>query len=246
MAPRPSSSGISRSRVTTSGAYWWTFRIASTPSRAVATTLNSPPSTSTNTRRIRALSSATTTVGMALRSDDVGIRSHGSDLDASVLHMKTHRSAALAAHRLAENGNLRRAQRVSRRQHIAFPHLNRSRRNQLAEHAGATRELGDQPAWIGAQLFQAGDEHRYSGVGKLCRITRIAGQTRGWQQHVGHRAGAGLRIVQHDRDARPESERHQYAVATLGRPRRNLDDDFLQSSPPGPLSVPERGDVGLT
>src|SRR5207237_1151244 len=214
MAPRPSSSGISRSRVTTSGAYWWTFRIASTPSRAVATTLNSPPSTSTSTRRIRALSSATRTVG-ALRSDDVGIRSHGPNLDASVLHVKTHRSAALAAHRLAENGNLRRAQRVSRRQHIAFPHLNRSRRNQLAEHAGATRELGDQPTWIGAQLFQAGDEHRYSGVGKLCRITRIAGQTRGWQQHVGHRA-----------------------VAALRRPRRNLDDDFFHAaSPPDPLSV---------
>src|SRR6266566_55400 len=236
--------------VTTSGAYWWTFRMASTPSRAVATTVNSAPSTSTSTRRMSALSSATRTVGAggaggAFRSDDVGIGSHGPDLDAAVLHVEPHRPAALAAHGLAEDGNRRRAQRAPRRQHVPLPHLDRSRRDQLAEHAGAASELGDQSPRVGPQLFEAGDEHRYRGVGKLGRITRVAGQTRGRQQHMSHRAGASLWIVQHDRDARPESQGHEHPVATLGRPRRHFDDDFLHAaSPPDPLSVLRRGGTG--
>src|SRR5260370_12066326 len=139
---------------TTSGAYWWTFRIASTPSRAVATTVNSVPSTSTSTRRMSALSSATRTVGSgggALRSDDVDIGSHGPDLDAAVLHLEPHRSATLATLSLAENGNLRRAEGAPRGQDVALPHLDRSRLDQLAEHAGTAGQLGDESPPVGAQ-----------------------------------------------------------------------------------------------
>src|SRR6266487_4608633 len=97
--------------------------MASNPSRAVATTRNSPvsasppPRTSTSTRRIRALSSATTTVGRT--SDDVGMLPHGADFQAAVFDVKAHAAAALSAHRFPNDGDLRRAQRAARRQDIA-------------------------------------------------------------------------------------------------------------------------------
>src|ERR1700694_3535299 len=113
--------------------------MASTPSRAVATTRTSPvsasppPSTSTSTRRISALSSATSTVGR--RSDDVLIGSHRADLDPAVLHVKAHGAAALTAHRLAQDGDFGGAQGDARRHDVALADLNRAGRHQLAEHA---------------------------------------------------------------------------------------------------------------
>src|SRR5207245_6267148 len=103
MAPRPSSSGISRSIVTTSGWYWWTLRTASKPSRAVATTRNgpppsSPPSTSHSTRRINALSSTTRTVGRG--SEDDGIGSHDADFDLAVIEAEAHGAVAVPTPRI--------------------------------------------------------------------------------------------------------------------------------------------------
>src|SRR2546425_7759635 len=108
MAPRPSSSGISRSIVTASGSCWCTLRTASSPSRAVATTRNSPsppvpPSTSLRTRRSSALSSTTRTLGR--RSDDDGIGAHHPDLDASVGHVKPHRPPPPPPHPLPRHGD---------------------------------------------------------------------------------------------------------------------------------------------
>src|SRR5688572_18486920 len=98
MAPSPSSSGISRSMVTTSGSYWWTLRTASNPSRAVATTRYAEASTSVMTRRMRALSSTTSTVDGA--SDDCGTLAHRADLHPPVPHVEPDRTPALPTHRL--------------------------------------------------------------------------------------------------------------------------------------------------
>src|SRR6266849_278695 len=170
MAPRPSSSGISRSMVTTSGWYWWTLRTASKPSRAVATTRNgpspsAPASTSRSTRRISALSSTTRTVGR--RSEDDGIGAHEADLDLAVVEAEAHRAAAVPPHRLRDDRDRSDAQRTARGDHVALPHLDGARRHQRSEHAGAARQLGDEASRIGSQRAEPIDEQRHGGLGKL-------------------------------------------------------------------------------
>src|SRR3981081_4945082 len=148
MAPRPARRGISRSSVTTSGLCSWILRSASSPSRAVATTRNSPvsasppPNTSTSTRRMSALSSAMTTVGLAGRSDDGFTGPYRPDLHAAVFDVKPDAAAALATHRLAHDGYGGGAQRGASGQHVALAHLDRARRDELAEHAGDPGPLG--------------------------------------------------------------------------------------------------------
>src|SRR5690348_5192713 len=152
MAPRPSSSGISRSIVTTSGSNWWTLRTASKPSRAVATTRNSPapampspaPSTSVSTRRIKALSSTTRTLGR--RSDDDGISADRPDLDPPVRDMEPHGPARAPTHRLGRHRNPDAAQHGAGGRDVPLSHLHRARRHELGEHAGAAGELGDEVA----------------------------------------------------------------------------------------------------
>src|SRR6266702_5790729 len=162
MAPRPSSSGISRSMVTTSGSYWWTLRTASSPSRAVATTRNAassvppppprPPNTSLRTRRIRALSSTTSTLGR--RSDDDGIGAYRPDLDPAVGHVEAHRAPGATADRFAHQRDPDAAQSLTRGHDVALSHLHRARREELREHAGAARELRDEAARLRPQLRQ--------------------------------------------------------------------------------------------
>src|SRR5216683_3576386 len=148
MAPRPSSSGISRSIVTTSGSNWWTLRTASKPSRAVATTRNSPapaiPSaparTSLRTRRISALSSTTRTLGR--RSEDDGIGTHRPDFHPAVRHEEPHRASRAAPHGFPHDGDPRAAQHLARGGDIALAHLYRARGHELGEHARPARQLG--------------------------------------------------------------------------------------------------------
>src|SRR5881394_2317577 len=103
--------------------------MASIPSRAVATTRNSPsfasppPKTLASTRRINALSSATRTVGRCDGSDDVDIGSHGPDLYATVFDVEPHAAAALPADGLPNDGNGRRAERAAARHDVALSHL---------------------------------------------------------------------------------------------------------------------------
>src|SRR2546427_2495943 len=161
MAPSPSSSGISRSIVTRSGCSWCTLRNASKPSRAVATTRNGPsprepPSTSVSTRRIKALSSTTSTV--AWRSEDDVVPPHDAGFDATIVRREADGAAPLSAHGLAHHGNPDLAQRCPGSDDVALPHLHRSGRHELREHAGAARQLGDQPVAGGAQLQQALDQ----------------------------------------------------------------------------------------
>src|SRR2546422_1003001 len=147
MAPRPSSSGISRSIVTTSGWYWWTLRTASKPSRAVATTRNgpppsSPPSTSHSTRRINALSSTTRTLGRG--SEDDGIGSHDADFDLAVVEAEAHGAAAVPPHRLRDDRDRGGAQRAVRGDDVTLAHLDGARGHQGGEHAGAAgRPVGN-------------------------------------------------------------------------------------------------------
>ncbi|PYP09326.1 MAG: hypothetical protein DMD59_09275 [Gemmatimonadetes bacterium] len=63
----------------------------------------------------------------------------------------------------------------------------------------------------------------------MAAVGDIARERGGREQHVRHGARAGLRIVQHDRDAGAESEGDQDAIATLGRPIGDFDDDFLHT-----------------
>src|SRR4029077_17067769 len=148
MAPRPSSSGISRSIVTTSGSNWWTLRTASKPSRAVATTRNSPapampsapPSTSLSTRRSSALSSTTRTLGR--RSENDGIGTHRPHFHPAVRHVEPHRASGAAAHGLPPHGDPGEAQHLARGGDVALAHLHRARGHELSEHARPARQLG--------------------------------------------------------------------------------------------------------
>src|SRR5574341_27440 len=207
--------------------------MASNPSRAVATTWNSPvsapapPRTSTSTRRISALSSATTTLGLEERLDDGFTGAHRADFHPAVLHVEAYAAPALAADRFTNDRDLGRPERTAGGEDVALAHLNRARGDELAEHAGAAGELGDEAPRVGPQRLETLDEERDGGVGKLRPVGAVARETGGRQQHVRHRAGTGLRIVQHDRDAGAEPERDDHAVPALGRPVSHFDDDFL-------------------
>src|SRR5256714_14957692 len=137
------------------------------PSRAVATTRNSPssasppPSTSTRTRRINALSSATRTVGRL--SDDGDIGSDRADFHAAVLEMKAHATPAVSTDGLARDGDRGGPQRAATGEDVALAHLNRARRDELAEHAGASRELGDEAPGVGGERLESLDEEPDGG-----------------------------------------------------------------------------------
>src|SRR4029077_16547687 len=227
MAPRPSSSGISRSIVTTSGSNWWTLRTASNPSRAVATTRNSPsaaspppraPSTSVSTRRMSALSSTTRTLGR--RSEDDGMGTDGADLHTPIRHREPYGTPRAAAHRLAHDGDARAAQHVAARDEVALTHLHGPRRHELGEHARPARQLGDQAPRLGAERAELLDEERDGRLGKLGRVRGVPREALRRQENVGHRAGARVRVVQHDRYARSEPQRDEDRVAALGGPVR--------------------------
>src|SRR5439155_131134 len=188
IAPRPSSSGISRSMVTTSGSCWCTLRTASKPSRAVATMRNWPvaslPSTSHSTRRISALSSTTSTLGR--RSDDDGIGPHGADLDAPIGHVEPDRPALVTADGLARDGDARGPERLPGRDDVALPHLYRGGRHELCELARPARQLRDQSPWVGAQRLEALDQERHRGLGELRRVAHVAREAFGGEKHVRH------------------------------------------------------------
>src|SRR2546427_5415571 len=185
MAPRPSSSGISRSMVTTSGSNWWTLRTASNPSRAVAITRNGPsplvpPSTSARIRRISALSSTTRTDG--LPSDDFDIAAHRADLHAAVGEVKADRPALRAPHRLALNRDRREAQGVARSDDVALAHLQGARGHQRGEHRGAPGELGDEPAAVSPEGAEPRGEERHGGLRELRWVIGVAREALGRQQ----------------------------------------------------------------
>src|SRR3954467_14066333 len=125
MAPKPSSSGISRSIRTTSGACARTFRSASMPSRAVATTRNSPePSTtSVSSRRKNGLSSTTST---RLGSELLNTTRHRDHFDFAVVDAQPHGTAEIAAHCLGYERNTMLPEYLSSGDQIPLTHLDRA------------------------------------------------------------------------------------------------------------------------
>src|SRR5260370_10179262 len=243
MAPKPSSWGISRSMVTASGSYWCTLRRASRPSRAVATTRNSPappappsPSTSLSTRRIRALSSTTSTLGR--RSDEDGISAHRSDFGPPVGDVEAYRASRPAADGGAFNGDTGVAQGVAHGQDVAFPHLHGAGGHELREHTGAARELGDEAARVGAELGESRHEQRHRRFGELGGVRGVARQAAGGEEDVSHRSPAHLGVVQHDGHAGPQSQRDQARFASFGGPLPHPHHPLPPPRPPPPLPPP--------
>src|SRR5690348_12991844 len=140
MVSRPSSSGISRSIRTRSGARSWTLRIASMPFRAVAMTRNSPVllTMSLTTRRKNGLSSTTSTVDG--RSEEAGAWGDRLDVHPPVCHAKAHGAPVARPHVLRYQREVWTHQRVARRHHVPLAHVHRTGRGQRREHA---RPAGD-------------------------------------------------------------------------------------------------------
>src|SRR4051812_38896887 len=106
-----------------SGTWSCTFRSASSPFLAVATTRNSPvPSTtSVRSRRKKGLSSTTRTVG---RSERVDTMRHGGDLDLTIEHPEPHGPAVVPAHRDAHQRDAGLVKHLAGGHHVALAHLN--------------------------------------------------------------------------------------------------------------------------
>src|SRR5256712_6915234 len=197
MAPRPSSSGISRSIVTTSGSNWWTLRTASKPSRAVATTRNSPapampsppPRTSESTRRISALSSTTRTLGR--RSENDGIGAHRPDFHPAVRHEEAHGASRATAHGFAHDWDPRATQHVARGGDVALAHLHGARRHELGEHARAAYQLGDEAARLRPEGRELLHQEGHGGLGQLGEVGGVAGEALRREEDMGHGARAG-------------------------------------------------------
>ena len=137
MAPRPSSSGISRSMVTMSGWYRCTLRSASSPFRAVATTWNSSESEMIFERNCRkkALSSTTRTDGVSEVGDIV---THRPDLDLSLADHKPDRAPKVTTDRFAADRDSLGAQDRPRGGEVPLTHRHGASLEQGGEHAGAT------------------------------------------------------------------------------------------------------------
>ncbi|PYP91531.1 MAG: hypothetical protein DMD34_15720 [Gemmatimonadetes bacterium] len=103
---------------------------------------------------------------------------------------------------------------------------------ELGEHARSARELGDQAPRFGAEPRELVHQQRDGRLGKLRGVGRIACEAARREQDMRHRPGPRLRIVQHDRHARPEPQRHQDRAPAFGGPLGHLDD---------PLGGGERG-----
>src|SRR5262245_38304513 len=125
MAPSPSSSGISRSRVTRSGSYWWIFASASIPLRAVATTRNSPAAwiTSVRSRRQNGLSSTTSTAGTSELTDTMAHRAGGHLAGREV---EDHGASVVSADPFPGHGDAVGVQRFPRREHVPLAGVNES------------------------------------------------------------------------------------------------------------------------
>src|SRR6478609_2727254 len=136
MAPRPSSSGISRSMSTRSGAWSCTFFKASMPFRAVATTSNSsvPSTTSLRRRRKKGLSSTTRTVR---RSEGMDTMRHRADFEEPIGHGEPDGAAVVAAHRFPRERDAMLVEGLPGGNHVAVAHLDGAGRGEGGEHAGA-------------------------------------------------------------------------------------------------------------
>src|SRR3954471_16806028 len=160
IAPRPSSSGISRSMRTTSGACARTFRSASMPSRAVATTRNSPdPSTtSVSSRRKNGLSSTTST---RLGSEALDTTRHRDHFDRPVAHGQSYGTAEVPAHRLGDERDIVLAEHLPGCDQIPLTHLDGAGGRERCKHAGPSGQSGGDPARLGSVGYHQLEKTRH-------------------------------------------------------------------------------------
>src|SRR4051812_16346240 len=104
------------------------------PSRAVATTRNSPEpsSTSVSSRRKNGLSSTTST---RLGSELLDTMSHGNHFHLAVVHPQAHRTPEVPADRFADQADPVGAEHLPCRDQVPFAHLDGSGRRQSGKHA---------------------------------------------------------------------------------------------------------------
>src|SRR4051812_765956 len=145
-----------------SGASAWICRSASCPLRAVPTTRNSPePSTiSPIRRRMKALSSTTSTVGTVL--DDTISLLQRPHLDPSVVEVEVDAASIVEPRVLGDERDARHGERLLRRGHIALAHVDPRAGDELAEHAGAADDLrADPPRLERAERAHLGEHDRH-------------------------------------------------------------------------------------
>src|SRR5215208_839180 len=128
-----------------SGVSAWICRSASWPLRAVPTTRKSgePSMISPMTRRMKALSSTTSTVARPLE-DTISLleRPH---LDAAVAQMEIHAAAIVEPRVFGDDRDLRDRQRLARRDDVPFADVDARAVHELPEHARAPRDLRADP-----------------------------------------------------------------------------------------------------
>src|SRR5579883_1036714 len=221
------------SSVTMSGARAWICRSASRPSRAVPTTRNSSGTDITmslTTRRMKALSSTTSTVRGARRrppgSENVLAIRQGFDDDPTVGDVQKDAAAVAAADVLRDDRNPGLGQRAPRRLDVAESHVDPAGGEQGAEHAGPAGELGRERP-LGAELLHLLEQQRHGSRRELRAIAAVTRHALARQQHVRQPAHARPRVVEGDRDTGAEPQRRDDGRAAGDRVVRDPDADLV-------------------
>src|SRR5690242_13678181 len=172
MAPRPSSSGISRSIVTRSGTSLWIFLSASSPSLATPTTRNSPEASmiSDSTRRKSALSSTTRTVGS---SEGTFTGRQGPDEERAVHGLQADGAPGGAAGVLGGDLDPLLLEHLARRHHVPLPHLHRPRGAQVPEHRRPAHEPRGEAGLLGPEPFHLLHQERDRRLRELGRVLGV-------------------------------------------------------------------------
>src|SRR5215207_2350412 len=201
-----------------SGVSAWICRSASWPFRAVPTTRKSgdPSMISPMTRRMKALSSTTSTVARPLE-DTISLleRPH---LDAAVAQVEIHAAPVVESRVFGDDRDLRDGESLAGGDDVPLAHVDARAVHELAEHARAPGDLrGDARVRRYAERTHLGEHDRHDRLRELRGVRRLARHRRARQQDVRERAGPSVPVVEHDRDARSETDRGDDVAATPHR-----------------------------
>src|SRR5918995_824852 len=200
MARRPSSSGISRSISTTSGAWARTFRSASMPSRAVATTWNSPEpsSTSVRSRRKKGLSSTTRT---RLGSEMLDTVRHRNHFYSAIGDVEANGTPEITTHRLSDQWYGVTVQHLSGGHQITLSHADRAGRRKGSEHARTPGQPCRDTPHLRSSPHHQLEQTGHCGLRELGRVGIHASQRRRRQENVSQPSNARGGVVKHDSNA---------------------------------------------
>src|SRR5215218_1400349 len=221
MAPRPSSSGISISISTTSGAKARTFLSASMPSRAVATTRNSPdPSTtSVSRRRKNGLSSTTSTLRGSKVLDAMRHRAH---LYATIADSQPDRTSEVSSYCFPHKGYTVGIQHLASSNQVTLSHLNRAGWRKCGKHAGAAREAGGDSLRLRAFRHHQLDEAGNRCLRELGDVAVQPTQSGSRQEYMRHPSHPCFCIVEHDGNAAAQAHSDQGVVLQAASQVGNL------------------------